>query len=59
MINKGTSSSILVSGESGSGKTETAKMLMKYLAYISGQPEVERCTVEQKILEVRLTMSCS
>ncbi|XP_057468174.1 myosin-17-like, partial [Actinidia eriantha] len=51
MINKGTSSSILVSGESDSGKTETAKMLMKYLAYIGGRPEVERCTVEQKILE--------
>ncbi|PSS01848.1 Myosin-17 like, partial [Actinidia chinensis var. chinensis] len=51
MINKGTSSSILVSGESSSGKTETAKMLMKYLAYIGGRPEVERCTVEQKILD--------
>ncbi|GFY96251.1 myosin family protein with Dil [Actinidia rufa] len=51
MINKEKSSSILVSGESGSGKTETTKMLMNYLAYLYGPPKVEGWTVEQKILE--------
>jgi myosin-5 len=51
MMNEGRSQSILVSCESGTGKTETTKLIMQYITFVGGRAVSDDRTVEQQVFE--------
>ena len=56
MINNGDNHAIIISGESGAGKTEAMKLVLQYVAEVSGKKETDGPSLEEKILKANPVM---
>lgn len=52
LMDYGTNQAILVSGESGAGKTESTKLVLSYIAEVSSSKQDSVSGIEQQILQV-------
>ncbi len=51
LVNEGESQSVIISGESGAGKTESAKLLLKYITSVSGETNKDVHRIKQIIMD--------
>jgi myosin-5 len=51
-----TSQSVVISGESGAGKTESTKLLLEFIAELSGKTSTGGDSIQQQILQCNPVM---
>ena len=56
MTDKGDNHAVIIAGESGAGKTEAMKLVLQYIAEVSGKRETDGPSLEEQILKANPVM---